>query len=638
MKKKLLTVFLAAVMVFGVFSLTACGNGANPDDDYNYYASKYGVEGELRIDGVTFFAVQKMCAENGKFLLYIDNEDAGFAERIKNINDLAKAWDVYIYHFNPDLGGGYAKDDAKAQCVDLTKDLSNSLASGSHIESMQKEMKIMLKLSTDVVPNHALFGIQGAPLTYNLPEGYYVKEVAETDARYTHWGSHLHYFNAEGQDLTQRQLDIFDIKYPGRTYYQTYDWSTWMSNIAELNMTRAYNNKVTMATEADYAAAIRAIAQQKPSYQLFATEKDGKKVYGPECYETSGINTFNIYGDNRFHIVGDFDTATNDFTGEKQDVYQTVANYEQFAWLMDHNDGHFMVFFGGPWCPSTAAIAKYTNDLAKEYGIKKIYFFDPRLDSGVVGTLLATSARWAELGEDGKMENPIVGEDGNVIIKDGAEINERDANGNVKYKSGTKYYSQLATLVDEKIFDNLFSRNSDSSYLIKDVNFASEDEKTEYEHFFYNGNFLYANFMDKYMPDYDSYWNDTYFYMDRTSANDANGQVWEKAYSKLTVPGIMMFDGGGGGAAKCLDLAEAEFTWSDTKDPDSPQTRAWMEACRRVIKTNPYASNAEYLLQQATANANGTDSSNSNSNSASNSGSNASGGTSGGNSSKPEVC
>ena len=41
MKKKLLTVLLAVVMVFGVFSLTACGAKENPADDYNYYRSVY---------------------------------------------------------------------------------------------------------------------------------------------------------------------------------------------------------------------------------------------------------------------------------------------------------------------------------------------------------------------------------------------------------------------------------------------------------------------------------------------------------------------------------------------------------------------------------------------------------------------
>ena len=34
MKKKLLTVLLAVVMVFGVFSLAACGDKVNPDSEY----------------------------------------------------------------------------------------------------------------------------------------------------------------------------------------------------------------------------------------------------------------------------------------------------------------------------------------------------------------------------------------------------------------------------------------------------------------------------------------------------------------------------------------------------------------------------------------------------------------------------
>ena len=580
MRKGFLAVVLAVALVFGALGLSGCA-GTNPDEDYNYYESKYGLEGEIHVEPVTFFAVQKMCSEEGRWLLYVDNEDSGFAERLKEINDLAIAWDVEIYHFNPDLGGGYAADDAKAQVIDLTKDLSGSMAAGSHIEDMQKEMLIMLKLDTDTVPNHALFGIKGAKLTYSLPEGYYVKEVQE-EGEYAYLGTHLHYFNAEGEDLTKKQLEIFDIKYPGRTYYHDYPWESWMSNIQELNMSRVYNNTVTMATSEDYAAAIRAIAQQKPSYQMFADE-DG--TYGPDCYVTSGIDTFNIYGDNRFHITGDFATATNDFTGEKQDVFRTVANYEQFAWLLDHHDGYFAVFFGGPWCPSTAAIAKITNDVAKEYGIDNIYFFDPRLDSGVVGDILATSAKWTQYEDGDVLTDVAYDENGEMLTKE---------------ENGVKYYAQLSVLHDEKIFDNLFSRNSDSSYMIKDVEFETEEEREEYEHFFYNGNFLYANFMDKYLPDYDSQWNDTFFWMDRTAANASDGTAWESSYSKLTVPGIMMFNGEGEDkAAEMISLAEAEYTWNDTQYEDNPAHIAWDEACRRVFETNPYAVKQAYTDGQA---------------------------------------
>ena len=54
MKKKLLTVLLAVVMVFGVFSLTACGAGTNPDEEYNYYGTKYELDGDVKIEAATF--------------------------------------------------------------------------------------------------------------------------------------------------------------------------------------------------------------------------------------------------------------------------------------------------------------------------------------------------------------------------------------------------------------------------------------------------------------------------------------------------------------------------------------------------------------------------------------------------------
>ena len=43
----------------------------------------------------------------GAFLLYVDSEGEGAAARLGAINDLANEWDVTIYHFNPDLSGGY---------------------------------------------------------------------------------------------------------------------------------------------------------------------------------------------------------------------------------------------------------------------------------------------------------------------------------------------------------------------------------------------------------------------------------------------------------------------------------------------------------------------------------------------------
>ena len=107
MKKKLLTVLLAVVMVFGVFGLTACGAGTNPDEEYNYYGTKYELDGDVKIEAATFQGVYKMFTTAGNFLLYVDSESDGAAARFQAINKLAQEWDVTIYHFNPDLTGGY---------------------------------------------------------------------------------------------------------------------------------------------------------------------------------------------------------------------------------------------------------------------------------------------------------------------------------------------------------------------------------------------------------------------------------------------------------------------------------------------------------------------------------------------------
>ena len=128
MKKKLLTVLLAVVMVFGVFAVTGCSNdaGKNADADYNYYAVKYEIEGEIAIQAVTFQGVYKMFSNDGKYLLYVDHEqDQATKANMQAINQLALDWGVTIYHFNPDLSGGYAADSKNAATANIIRDFTN---------------------------------------------------------------------------------------------------------------------------------------------------------------------------------------------------------------------------------------------------------------------------------------------------------------------------------------------------------------------------------------------------------------------------------------------------------------------------------------------------------------------------------
>lgn len=583
--KKALTVLLAIAMTLGVFALSGCAT-VNADDSYNYYADKYSElagESDIRIDSITVSCIQMMCTtQNGKFLVYVDNEkgdDTG--KRLQAINKLAQEWDVQIYHFNPDLGGGFAADDKRAQNIDISSALTGVVA-GSEIAGIQKELVRMLHVDGDVVPNKTLFGIVGGSVSQTMPTGYYMKEYnlkADYVQKFPQYAAFLKentlcIFNEDGENLTKKTLDSYFINggTPAKRamYAMYFDYMTMQ--IAEGLYTNNYACSVFRADSADYAAAIRPLAVKRPSYGQFIV--DG--VEGPGCYDTSGINTFNMFGDYRYHLYGDFDKGVNDYTSQKTDVYQVLANYGEFEWLMNNNDGHFAVFFGGPWCPNSQAVVKLTNDLAKDYGIKKIYVFDPRLDGNLDGTLLNAVGGWTD---DKDNPNIAKGENGQPLTKT---------------EGGKTYYAAFSSTPDSALFSGLTTRASDSSYLIHDIIDMSDAATVEeYTAKYYNANFLYGSFLDKYLPasDYQSQWNiGVELRMDRNDGNHTDGTAWETAYTKMSVPGIMTFDGSEKNTpAKLKGLAEAEYLWSQTSDENAPEHKAWKKAVSALFEENPYA-------------------------------------------------
>ena len=450
MKKKLLTVLLAVVMVFGVFGLTACGAGTNPDEEYNYYGTKYELDGDVKIEAATFQGVYKMFTTAGKFLLYVDSEGSGAAGRFQAINKLAQDWDVTIYHFNPDLSGGYGADNTSKQNTNiLTLSAADATAYASQLKTVQDTLVAISNVeSIDDWSDNTLYGISGAEST-----------------------------NTAGA-----------LEYKGK-----------------------------IAGSASYdkgAQAIASVATRRPSYAQYGDPKTPV----PEMYNTGSINTMNLFGDNRLHMYND--DGTDALTEEKTDVYVTVANYEQFAYLMDNNDGYFAVFFGGTWCPNTQAIAMLTNDLAKDYGISKIYFFDPRLEDGT--KIDAASGEGTEA-------------DPYVVVENSAYL-----------------------------ASNLNTRNGDAT--------AAK----------YNFNYLYAQFLDEYLPEYDSEWN-----YGVTFQITSNGKVG--TYTKMCVPNMMMFNGEGEGAAEMVGLAEAEYTYANTSVEGTAENVEWTNAIMAIFDENPYA-------------------------------------------------
>ena len=495
MKKKLLTVLLAVVMVFGVFGLTACGGKTNPDEEYNYYGMKYSIEGEVKIEAATYQGVYRMFTTSGKFLLYVDSEGEGAAARFQAINKLANDWNVTIYHFNPDLTGGYEADNVDAHTANIIEEL-DTVAAASQMQAVQDNLSAISRDSevysnkkdqakdkaTDI-PDNSLLGISGAAPTY---------EIDGTSVKTSYSGSYVD---------------------------------------------RAWND--------DVEEAIMSIATRKPSYGAYTdAAKDIPNT--PDAYNTSNISTMNLFADARLHM---YDEA-GDLTAEKEDVFVTVANYAMFAHLMDNNQGYFSVFFGGTWCGNTQAIAKACNDLAKDYGIAKIYFFDPRLDDG-------TKLDKAEA----------------IYVND------------VDPKTG---------MIKKEV-----KVTANNDYLAKNLNTRTAEGSGDA----YCYSYTYGKFVTDYLTTYSSEWNI------RNTAYDPDSEVRTIAVqfdgakhdvTRMCVPNIMMFNGEGEGKAALVKFAEAEYSWANVNTEGDAQQVEWDAAVKAIFDENPYAKYAPIVVATAT--------------------------------------
>lgn len=405
----------------------------NPDEQYDYYAVKYGFDEESRVIPMTFVGVTEMFQTSGNYLLYVDSEDSGAISRFNILNGLAEEWNVMIHHFNPDLSGGYAADDTEVQNTNMLD---------THIDGEIKALQdyfaqVAGKAITDI-PDHSILAVSGAAPS------------------------------ASGE-LTE------------------------------------YNGEIVFETSYDNAAdAIASIAMRKPSYAQNA--QDGNTP-DPEAYNTGNINVMNVYGDSDLHMYQDYSgNDVNGYIGEKTDVYRTVATYRQLADLLNNNDGTFALVLGNIGGVSTQAIAKLTNELALDYGMKKIYFFNPRLDGGV------------RIESDGK-----------------------------------------------------------TSWLVPLLNTVGDDDGG----FIYN--YLYARFIDEFLPGYQSAWN-----YGQTITITANGA--QKEYSKPVVPTVMLFDGSGDGAAKFVGAVEGEYTYENVNAENGVVKDAWSDAIKYLFNKNTYAS------------------------------------------------
>lgn len=608
MKKKLLTVLLAVVMVFGVFSLTACGAKENPADDYNYYRSVYSSlkdEEDIRIHSMVFMQLTMMLRTPGQYLIYTGGAwDSKAQANIKAVNDIAKAYDVQVYNLDLKLDGGLSE---KFTGADLTKYGSEEFKGGStvnykdgiYVNSADNRL-------ADAIPNTAEEGEPSNAKPANPSKSTVSNKVAAIRvALQQYLGTYASHGltppeGLQANDIPEAALISLDVTAaPSSTSTTVTQYKIWDAKASKnpdkdgeylpgwINFTISDAQMVELAAKAPtsilaafnadltslklenaageaisgakdvYAAGeitntstsysvtvkegaigsdskdlekvIQSIALTVPSFgsQIQSGGDHGTGPYDASGFDASVIDEFDYFGDYRLHMAGDYDTATDGFLEGSGSVYEVITYHEFIDILKNMKEGDFNVFFGGAWCPNTQSIAKITSEMAQDYGINRIFFFDPNLDGSA------------------------------SVYLDGQSVS-----------TGMNIRTSNQEAVDE-------GKPSVSAVDQSNMTFSG----------------LYAYLLDTIKAggqEYTSYWN-TQWKSDMLGKGNRyqlfiNGEI----YTRMCVPNIMGFTGTSAGA-KLEIWKEAEYYWADTSVADSPVRIAWDNAIKEVFEANDYA-------------------------------------------------
>lgn len=593
MKKKLLTVLLAVVMVFGVFSLTACGAKENPADDYNYYRSVYSSlkdEEDIRIHSMVFMQLTMMLRTPGQYLIYTGGAwDSKAQANIKAVNDIAKAYDVQVYNLDLKLDGGLSE---KFTGADLTKYGSEEFKSGSTVnykdgiyvnsadnrradaipdsnpddEEDDSEaadpskstvsnkvaaIRVALQQYLGTYKSHGLTPPKGLQ-DNDIPEAALISlDVTGTPATTT---SDLYeVWDAKANDgkgayvavqLTEKQLataepatnplaafkvDFTGIENAPENITGKVDVFVTEGGASSTSYTVTVKEGAIGSDSKDLEKVIQSIALTVPSFgsQIQSGGDHGTGPYDASGFDASVIDSFDYFGDYRLHMAGDYDTATDGFLEGTGSVYEVITLHEFIDILKNVKEGDFNVFFGGAWCPNTQSIAKITSEMAQDYGINRIFFFDPNLDGSA------------------------------SVYLDGQSVS-----------TGMNIRTSNQEAVDE-------GKPSVSAVDQSNMTFSG----------------LYAYLLDTIKAggqEYTSYWN-TQWKSDMLGKGNRyqlfiNGEI----YTRMCVPNIMGFTGTSAGA-KLEIWKEAEYYWADTSVADSPVRIAWDNAIKEVFEANDYA-------------------------------------------------
>ena len=124
---------------------------------------------------------------------------------------------------------------------------------------------------------------------------------------------------------------------------------------------------------------------------------------------------------------------------------------------------------------------------------------------------------------------------------------------------------------------------------VTNLNTRNDGDKASDIHFTY----AYADFLDKYLPEYSSNWN----YGVKLTIDSSKGD--DQKYTKMCVPNMMSFDGSKAIGSKLNPImAEAEYNWAIVSEEGTDQNVAWYAS---VIETFEQSSYYTYVAPMAEA-------------------------------------
>lgn len=573
MKKKLLTVLLAVVMVFGVFSLAACGGAKpNPADDYNYYRSAYASlkdEEDIRIHSMVFMQLTMMLRTPGQYLIYTGGAwDSKAQANIKAVNDLAKEYDVQVYNLDLKLDGGvtskltdaqYTKETFKdGKTVNYADGLylnSDNIASVSaKANNIRKALQAYLGtynshklaipegLSGDDIPEAALISLDvtAAPSATMATQYKIWSEAESLDSNKNPVAGWINFVMSDAEMvkleakapssvLAEFSADISSLKLKDAQGNAITGVKDVYATGSQAALSTKYNVTVKEGKigtdKIELERVIQSIALTVPSFGggLQSGTDNDNGPYSKDMFDASVIDAFDYFGDYRLHMAGDFDTATDGFHEGSNSVYEVITYAEFIDILKNLKEGDYNVFFGGAWCPNTQSIAKITSDLAKDYGIKRIFFFDPNLDGSA------------------------------SVYLNGQSVS---TGMNIRTSNQTEGNAASATDASNMTFAGLYN------YLLDTI--AAGGQK------------------------YQSYWNVQWKSDMLGKGNRYQLFINGKVQTRMCVPNIMGFTGTDKGG-KLEVWKEAEYYWADTSVEDNPVRIAWDNAIKTVFEANDYS-------------------------------------------------